>query len=180
VAAWSVGALVVRLDDSAYDLSHGLPINGGLMNDDNDRLRLWLTFGIVVFAILVVLVAFFVTVLTFKHKAQAGQIVPAVLGVITAAVGTLAGLIAGHTAGSAGKESAERRADTREQEAAAGRTLAASLEAEEAALDTSQGGRQAGGLSEPLAEREAIRRHADLARRLFPKRIDVVDKAEPS
>jgi hypothetical protein len=140
------------------------------MNDDNDRLRLWLTFGIAVFGISVVLVAFFATVLTFKGRTQAGQIIPAVLGVITAAVGTLAGLIAGHTAGSAGKERAERRADAREQEAAAGRTLAESLEAEEAMLATSGGGSQeAGSRSELFADNDAIRRHADLARRLFPK-----------
>jgi hypothetical protein len=139
------------------------------VDDKSDRLRLWLTFGVAAFGITVVLIAFFVSVLTLKDKDQPGQLIPAVLGAVTAAVGTLAGLVAGHTAGSAGKERAESRADAREQEAAAGRTLAESLKAEESAYATAgESGLEAFGQGERTADVDAIRRHAELARRLFP------------
>jgi hypothetical protein len=129
------------------------------VDDKSDRLRIWLTFGIAAFGITVVLIAFLVAVFTLKDKDQPGQLIPAVLGAVTVAVGTLAGLVAGHTAGAAGKERAERRADAREQQAAAGRTLAESLKAEESVVTS---------LSQQPADADAIRRHAELARRLFP------------
>ncbi len=104
------------------------------MDDQADRLRLWLTFGIAVVGIGVVLIVFLITVVSFKNSARPGELVPAVVGSATAAIGTLAGLVAGHTAGSAGKERAEHRADAREQEAVAGMALAESLKAEAASL----------------------------------------------
>lgn len=139
------------------------------MDDSADRLRLWLTFGIAVVGIASVMIAFFAAVLIFKNSKQPGELIPAVLGAITAAIGTLAGLVAGHAAGAAGKERAEHRADSREQDAAAGRTLAEAIKAGDAgataageegfeALD------QAGGAQAAFV----LRQHAELARRLFP------------
>jgi hypothetical protein len=70
----------------------------------------------------------------------------------------------------AGKERAENRADSREQEAAAGRTLAESLMVDEATLPATAGrGLEAldpdGGQA---AAAEVVRRDAELAKRLFP------------
>jgi hypothetical protein len=137
-------------------------------DDNTDRLRVWLTFGIAVIGIGVVLLAFLIAVLTLRHAKQPGELIPAVVGVVTAAVRTLAGLVAGHTAGAAGKERAERRADAREQEAAAGRTLAETLKTEDALLP------QEGGAAEGLTaageqpQVEVIRRHAELHGRYSP------------
>jgi hypothetical protein len=139
------------------------------VDDEADRLRLWLTFCIAVTGIAVVFIAFLVSVLTFKDATQPGELIPAVLGTVTAAVGTLAGLIVGHGAGAAGKERAEHRADLREQEAAAGRTLAESLKADDATL-ASLGGEtlEAAGPMDGQSGAAVIRKHADLANRLFP------------
>jgi hypothetical protein len=49
------------------------------------------------------MVAFIVSVLAFRNSRQPGELIPAVLGTVTAAIGTLAGLVAGHAAGAAGK-----------------------------------------------------------------------------
>jgi hypothetical protein len=136
-------------------------------SDDSERLRLLLTFGLVALGIAVVLIAFLVAVFTFKDKDQAGQSIPAILGTVTAAVGTLVGLIAGHAAGSAGKESAERRADASERQAVAGRTLAAALKGEEAGLQGSAAAVEGDGSSAPT-DVAAIHRHAALAKHLFP------------
>jgi hypothetical protein len=139
------------------------------MDDTADRLRLWLTFGIAVAGILSVMIAFFVSVLVFKNANQPGELIPAVLGGITAAIGTLAGLVAGHAAGSAGKERAERRADAREQEAAAGRTLAEVMKVGEPPLPTEGDERLEAYTAEQDAQAASIlRQHAELARRLFP------------
>jgi hypothetical protein len=136
------------------------------MDDDADRLRLWLTFGVAVVGIALVMVAFLITVLTFKDASQPGELIPAVLGGVTAAIGTLAGLVAGHTAGSAGKERAERRADAREQEAAAGRTLAESLKVDEAILPAPRSrGSDVLGSSEDPQIAALLRRQVELAKR---------------
>jgi hypothetical protein len=137
------------------------------MSDDSERLRLLLTFGLVALGIAVVLIAFLVAVFTFKDKDQAGQSIPAIVGTVTAAVGTLVGLIAGHAAGAAGKEGAERRADASEQQAVAGRTLATTLKEEEAGLQGAAPAVEAFGPGDP-ANAAAIHRHAALAKRLFP------------
>jgi hypothetical protein len=137
--------------------------------DQADTLRLWFTFGIATVGIVAVLIAFFVAVFVFKGAENPGELIPAVLGTVTAAVGTLAGLVAGHSAGSAGKERAERRSEANEQEASAGKALAVTLQNDESALASGGGtGREAFGVgpSEPGAD--VIRRHADLARKLFP------------
>jgi hypothetical protein len=139
------------------------------MDDKIDRLRLWLAFGVVIVGITVVFIVFLVAVLTFQNADKPAEIIPAVLGSVTAAVGTLAGLVAGHTAGSAGKERAERRAAAREQEAAAGRTLAEVLKADKATLlGPGSDEVQAPGPSAQAADEQLVRRHAGLARSLFP------------
>jgi hypothetical protein len=139
------------------------------MDDTADRLRLWLTFGVAVIGILSVMIAFLVSVLVFKNAKQPGELIPAVLGGITAAIGTLAGLVAGHAVGSAGKERAERRADSREQEAAAGRTLAEVLKVGEAPVPAEGDDRLETYTPEQDAQAASIlRQHAELAKRLFP------------
>jgi hypothetical protein len=100
---------------------------GPRLDDNSERLRIWLTFSVAAIGIGVVFAAFLVSVVMFRNADNPGELIPAVLGAVTAAVGTLAGLVAGHTAGAAGKERAERRADALQPEAAAGRTLAESL-----------------------------------------------------
>jgi hypothetical protein len=79
-------------------------------NAKPDVLRIWLTFGIAVFGILVVLIAFLVAVEKFGPSNNPGQVIAAVIGPLTGVVGTLAGYVAGQAAGAAGKEKAEERA----------------------------------------------------------------------
>ena len=86
------------------------------MNGQRDPLRLWLTFGIAAFGILVVLIAYLVAVATFKSANSPGEIIGAVLGPVVGVVGTLAGYVAGQTAGAAGKERAESRADSAQRQ----------------------------------------------------------------
>jgi hypothetical protein len=145
---------------------------GNQMDDKADRLRLQLTFGVAVVGILSVMIAFLVSVIVFKNSKAPGELIPAVLGTITAAIGTLAGLVAGHAAGAAGKERAEWRADSREQEAAAGRTLAEAIKAGEAALpeagDEGDEGFEAVTPAEGVNAAYVVRQQAELANRLFP------------
>jgi hypothetical protein len=138
--------------------------------DESERLRLQLTFGVAVSGFLVVFVAFAVSVLAFKDSDNPGEIIPAVLGVVTAAVGTLAGLIAGHTAGATGKARAERRAEANEHDAISGRALAHSLELDEQALgDAASGSSEQFGGASSSTEATVVRRHAEMARRMFPR-----------
>ena len=52
-----------------------------------------------------------VAVIAFHNVDKPGEVIAAVLGPVTAVVGTLAGYVAGQTAGAAGKEKAEERAN---------------------------------------------------------------------
>jgi hypothetical protein len=88
------------------------------MNDRPDALRLRLTFYIALAGIAGVLIAFGACLGAFFDSDNPGEIIPAVLGPVTAVIGTLAGYVAGQAAGSAGKERAEDRAAAAKDEAA--------------------------------------------------------------
>jgi hypothetical protein len=139
------------------------------VDDHAAVIRVRLIFAIAAVGVIAILCALLITTLAFRDTAKPGEVVPAVLGAVTAAIGTIVGLVAGHLAGSAGKERAEQRADAREREAAAGRTLAESLKADEtiAAADT-EGASEAFLPESRSTDQLAIRRHAELAKRLFP------------
>lgn len=77
----------------------------------DERLGRWLTFGVAVIGMAVVLVAFLVAVFVFRHADKPGEVIVAVLGPIGTAVGTLAGFVAGAKVGSEGRDKAEDRAD---------------------------------------------------------------------
>jgi hypothetical protein len=81
------------------------------MNDQADPLRLRLTFYIALAGIAAVLLALIATLLAFHSVSNPGEVIPAVIGPVTAVVGTLAGYVAGQAAGAAGKEKAEQRAE---------------------------------------------------------------------
>jgi hypothetical protein len=123
-----------------------------------------MTFTISIVGIASVLFALAVSVIVFRHDKQPGQIIPAVLGTVTTAIGTLAGLVAGNTAGAAGKERAEQRAQSNERDAVAGRALATAIK--------SDGLEETGGLerasASPGTAAAALRRYDQLARTLFP------------
>ncbi len=136
------------------------------MNDSGDVLRLRLTFLIATVGIAAVLVAFFAAVIAFHDAKNPGEVIPAVLGAVTAAVGTLAGLVAGHAAGAAGRERAEDRAEASAKEAAAGRALAEALKAEESMGEPEEGAAATRG--GPATDSDAVKRHAALARGMFP------------
>src|SRR4051794_625767 len=137
------------------------------MNDSGDVLRLRLTFLIAAAGVAAVLIAFFAAVIAFHDADNPGEVIPAVLGVGTAAIGTLAGLVAGHTAGAAGRERAEDRAQANAHDAAAGRALAETLKAEGAAADGGEDGLP-GTRGGPPTATDAVSRHAAIARSLFP------------
>lgn len=79
------------------------------MSEKPDVVRIVFTFAIALIGILVVLVAFFAAIEKFGHADNPGELIPAVLGPVTAVVGTLVGYVAGQAAGAAGKEKAEER-----------------------------------------------------------------------
>jgi threonine dehydrogenase-like Zn-dependent dehydrogenase len=85
------------------------PVNSG------ERLGRWLTFGVAVIGMAVVLIAFLVAVFVFRHADKPGEVIVAVLGPIGTAVGTLAGFVAGAKVGSEGRDKAEDRADQAQQ-----------------------------------------------------------------
>jgi hypothetical protein len=89
-----------------------------MSNDQADPARLRLTFYIALAGIGAVLLAFVASLLAFYNVSNPGEVIPAVIGPITAVVGTLAGYVAGQTAGAAGKEKAEQRAETATADAA--------------------------------------------------------------
>lgn len=139
------------------------------MDDSNDRLRLWLTFGIAAAGIVAVMVAFFAAVLIFKNAKSPGELIPAVLGGVTAAVGTLAGLVAGHAAGAAGKERAENRADASAKQAAAGKVLAEAVKGGTELPGADDEGYESLAPAEQSARAAfVLRQHAQLASQLFP------------
>ena len=76
-----------------------------------DPTRLWLTFWIAVIGMGAVVFVLMVAVIAFHNVDKPGEVIAAVLGPVTAVVGTLAGYVAGQTAGAAGKEKAEERAN---------------------------------------------------------------------
>lgn len=82
---------------------------------DDARLGRWLTFGVAVIGMGVVLVAFLVAVFVFRHADKPGEVIVAVLGPIGTAVGTLCGFVAGAKVGSEGRDKAEDRADQAQQ-----------------------------------------------------------------
>jgi uncharacterized membrane protein HdeD (DUF308 family) len=75
-----------------------------------DVLRILLTFAVALVGIVVVFAGFVFAIEKFGHSDNPGELVPAVLGPLTAVVGTLAGYVAGQAAGAAGKEKADERA----------------------------------------------------------------------
>ena len=132
-----------------------------------------LTFWIAFVGIVAVLIAFGAALLAFHSAKNPGQVIPAVLGVATAAIGTLAGLVAGHAVGSAGKAQSDQRANTNERDAANGRALAQTLVSDATSSLGSLGQfgvRLASSVTEPLSdEADLARRHAELAKSLFPE-----------
>ena len=85
-----------------------------IKNAKPDVLRIWLTFCSALIGIGAILIAFLVAVEKFGHSNNPGELIPAVMGPLTAVVGTLVGYVAGHSAGSVGTEKAESRADQAE------------------------------------------------------------------
>jgi hypothetical protein len=76
-----------------------------------ERLGRWLTFGVAVIGMVIILVAFLVAVVVFRGAQKPGEVIVAILGPIGTAVGTLAGFVAGAKVGSEGRDKAEDRAD---------------------------------------------------------------------
>lgn len=128
-----------------------------------------LTYRIAVIGIGAVLLAFTLAVVFFSNSKNPGEIIPAVVGVVTAAVGTLVGAVAGHAAGAKGKEQAEQRASANERDAAAGRALAHTMIADQPLAPTAAAHERlaAPGLTQPQVN-DIASRHAALARQLFP------------
>lgn len=91
----------------------------GAVADDDLSLGRWLTFGIAIAGMVVMLAAFVVAVLVFRHASKPAEVIVAVLGPIGTAVGTLAGFVAGARVGSEGKDKAEKRADEAQRKYAA-------------------------------------------------------------
>jgi hypothetical protein len=88
------------------------------MGDEVDRLRLRLTFWVAAIGVAAVLLALLLTVLVFRDARNPANTVVAIIGPVSALIGTLAGYVAGQTAGAAGREKAEQRALTAEQDRA--------------------------------------------------------------
>jgi hypothetical protein len=84
--------------------------NGAAVRSE-ESLGRWLTFGVAVIGMAVVLVAFLVAVFVFRNAHKPAVVIVAILGPITTAVGTLAGFVAGAKVGSEGRDKAEDRAD---------------------------------------------------------------------
>ena len=80
-----------------------------------DRLGRWLTFGVALIGMAIMLTAFLVAVWVFRDVDKPGEVIVAVLGSIGAAVGTLAGFVAGAKVGSEGRDKAEDRAEKAQQ-----------------------------------------------------------------
>jgi hypothetical protein len=90
-------------------------VSVGLTNrsvvSSEESLERWLTFGVAVIGMAVILVAFLVAVFVFRNVNKPAGVIVAVLGPIGTAVGTLAGFVAGAKVGSEGRDKAEDRAD---------------------------------------------------------------------
>jgi hypothetical protein len=86
------------------------------MTSKPDVLRLFLTFAMALAGIIIVMIAFIIALQVYgpgnKGVDKSAESVAAVLGPVTAVIGTLTGYVAGQSAGAAGKERAEERADT--------------------------------------------------------------------
>jgi hypothetical protein len=139
-------------------------------SDKTEDKRLTLTFWIALAGVVAVLVALGLALLFLQHGGDRDKVIPAMLGAVVAGIGTLVGAVAGHSAGASGKREAEQRAAGNERDAANGRALAKVMVADAAA------GPSRGTLSlhavrtdDPVAAAaDVARRHADLARSLFP------------
>jgi hypothetical protein len=133
--------------------------------------QLKLTFRITLIGIVAVLIAFIAALIAFHGSKNPGEVIPAVVGVAATAIGTLAGLVAGHASGAAGKAQADQRAANNERDAAAGRALAQSMLVDEPRAPHSASPTDTRFLGTPAAQPETAdlaRRHAELARSLFP------------
>jgi phospholipase C len=152
---------------SPLKMTTSLPASKGV----TDSQQLTMTFRIAVVGIAAVLLAFLVAVIFLNGSKNPGQTIPAVLGGVVAAIGTLAGLVAGHAAGAAGKAASDQRANDNERDATAGRALARSMLVDVPSPVVAQPhtvARPSGPPSAQPAPTEVARRHAELARSLFP------------
>jgi hypothetical protein len=134
----------------------------------SDPAKLQLTFWIAIAGIGAVLVVFGLAVLAFHDAKNPGQLIPAVVGSVTGAIGTLAGLVAGHTAGAAGKAEAEQPANSNQEAATAGRTLAQAVLNDAPSPPMAQEGDIEPFGGDATRSTDIARQHAALAKRLFP------------
>jgi hypothetical protein len=138
-------------------------------SDRTEAKRLTLTFWIAVVGVVAVLVALGLALAFLKHGGDRDKVIPAMLGAVVAGIGTLVGAVAGHSAGASGKRQAEDRAAGNERDAANGRALAKVMVAD--ASGSAPKTMTAHGIRTDDPQMEAVdvaRRHADLARSLFP------------
>jgi ABC-type uncharacterized transport system ATPase component len=139
---------------------------------DSDRTedrRLTLTFWIAVVGVVAVLAALGLALLSLHHANDRDKVIPAMLGAVVAGIGTLVGAVAGHSAGASGKRQAEDRASMNERDAANGRALAKVMVADASGSAPKMMAAHAMSTDDPqTAAVDVARRHADLARSLFP------------
>ncbi len=135
-----------------------------------------LIFLTVLIGIAAVLIAFIVAVVAFHNARNPGSVIPAVVGVVTAAIGTLVGAVVGHAAGAKGKEQADARASRNERDAVAGRALAKTMisRAHDQAGIASRLAAAGPGAKMPesdpavAAAQASAESHANLAKEFFP------------